>query len=303
MPYSLDPMHRGVRWGRMPNRCVPSFLAALVSAFGVLAAPGSQAWAQTAVTACEQVLKGDGYLTGDLDCEPEDEAAVEIRNGGTLDMRGFSIHGGEYGVLCDAEAENGELVGKYTSCKVYGGGGTISGTSVIGIVGRGLVVTDLTIDQQTGIALIVHKKIQLSNVTLQLGANADGFMVGSLVKIGGTGLSMVGGAIAIEGEGGILAVDGLTASGYGRFAWLLKTVKVRHASLTGGATGFKDIGTVTLRDSTVSGHTGTAIEAERITLMDSTVGGNGLDLDADREPKLIRSSCDTSNGWGVCAND
>jgi hypothetical protein len=53
----------------------------------------------------------------------------------------------------------------------------------------------------------------------------------------------------------------------------------------------------------VTGHTGTAVEAERITLMDSTVTGNGLDLDADRRPKLTRSSCDTSNGWGVCAND
>jgi hypothetical protein len=59
----------------------------------------SAALAQTAVSACGQIVSGDAYLTNDLDCAPSLAAAV-ILQGGTLDLRGFTVRGGEIGVLC-----------------------------------------------------------------------------------------------------------------------------------------------------------------------------------------------------------
>jgi hypothetical protein len=288
----------------MPTRIVAAILVRVFVSCVVLGACVAPVHAQTAITACEQVVQGAAYLTGDLDCPPGTEAAVEIRSGGSLDMRGFAIHGGEYGVLCSAEGvlEGDVEVYDYTGCKVFGGGGTISGQSVVGIVASRLLVSDLTIDVPSMIGLIIHSKLKLSNLTLQLGPNTLGVMIGDHVKVGGTGFTMIGGHDGIAGPG-VVTLDGVTASGYDRFAAYVRSVKLRHASLVGITRGMVDVGAVTLRDSTMTGHSGTAIEAGRIRLTDSTVTGNGLDLDADRSPKLKNSTCGTSNGWGVCTND
>jgi len=101
-----------------------TLLAATIASLTLPLADIDPARAQTPVSSCEQVVEGDGYLTGDLDCGPNTEAGVEIRSGGSLDMRGFGIHGGEYGVLC---ADEGRIISfmdvfRYTPCRVFGGG-------------------------------------------------------------------------------------------------------------------------------------------------------------------------------------
>ncbi len=72
-----------------------SFLAAFVfvAVFGI-AGVGNAA-EPVEVVACSQVMEGDAYLSGDLDCSGAAYSpfVVELGDGGTLDMRGFTLTG------------------------------------------------------------------------------------------------------------------------------------------------------------------------------------------------------------------
>jgi hypothetical protein len=102
-----------------------TFLLAAFIASSFLPSP---ARADTAVTTCGQEFTGRGYLTGDLTCDG-DGYAVEIEGSGSLDLRGFTITGGEYGVFCKI------------ACKVFGGG-TITGAVEDGVVAAKTVKVD-----------------------------------------------------------------------------------------------------------------------------------------------------------------
>jgi hypothetical protein len=283
-------------------------VATMVSVACFVAGP-YPAHAQTAVTACEQVVEGDGYLTGDLDCPPGTEAAVELRNQGSLDMRGFSIHGGQFGVLCSGphQIEAGQEIYVYTACRVFGGG-TIDGQSAQGIDGSRVDVADLSISEAATdptkvqpLAITAHKRLRFTNLNLQLAGTVPGIQC--LGSVTGTGLTVTGGGFAIEGARTV-KIDGVTASGYFGFADSARTVKLANASLAGRTTAISEVTrAVTLTNSVVTGHSGTAIQAQRIKLVGSSVTGNALDLHADFLPRLVNSACETSNGWGVCSND
>jgi len=127
----------------------------------------------------------------------------------------------------------------YTGCTVLGGGGTIAGQSIVGIVASRLTLSDVTIHMDDWIGLIIHSKLKLANVTLALRPNALGILVGDKVKVLGTGLTISGGDDGIAGAG-VVNVDGLIASGYGgTFASFLHSLKLRNASITGGAEASK----------------------------------------------------------------
>ena len=273
------------------------------------------AHAQTAVTACEQVVEGDAYLPGDLDCPPGTEAAIELRSQGSLDMRGFSIHGGEFGVLCSGphKMEAGVEIYVYTACRVFGGG-TIDGQSVQGIDGSRVDIADLTISVAATdptksvqpLAITAHKGLRFTNLNLQLAGTVPGIQCNGGVK--GTGLTVSGGGTVIDNARSV-KIDGVTASGYSRFAPYARTVRLTNASLTDGTEAIGEVPGVsltrgvTLTNSVVTGHSGTAIRAQHIKLVGSSVTGNALDLHADFPPRLVSSTCETSNGWGVCSND
>src|SRR5438132_1076438 len=72
-----------------------------------------------AVDHCGQNITGSGFLVQDLDC-PLDAPAITMASTGTLELRGFTIHGGEYGMLC------------MRSCSVVGPG-TVSGAAEDGL--------------------------------------------------------------------------------------------------------------------------------------------------------------------------
>jgi len=278
-----------------------TFVMMIVSlTFSLASVPPTNA--QTAVTSCGQVIDGDAYLSGDLNCGSGTEAAVHIHSGGSLDLRGFTIHGGEYGVLCAADEQmiGGNVVFPYAPCRVFGGG-TIEGQSVFGIDASQLDLADVTISSDS-IAIIVHNRLSFTNLTLQLGGpTAVGIEAGK-ARLAGSGLALTGGGVGIQG--GRVAIDGITASGYGTFATSYDGhLKLGHASLTGGTGGIAGARRVTLLDSTATGHSGTGVYAAHITLVRSDVSGNGLDLEADSRPRLQSSTCQTSNGWDVCTND
>ena len=77
------------------------------------------AWSQVPVDHCGQHISGSGFLVQDLDC-PTAEPAITMTSTGTLELRGFTIHGGEYGMLC------------MRSCSVVGPG-TVSGAAEDGL--------------------------------------------------------------------------------------------------------------------------------------------------------------------------
>jgi hypothetical protein len=116
----------------------------------------SASHADTAVTTCGQEFSGKGYLAGDLTCD-DSGYAVEIEGTGSLDLRGFTISGGEYGVFCDL------------TCKVFGGG-TITGAEEDGIVAiKNLKVDGITVSNngfagvKAGRAVIVTNAVLVGN--------------------------------------------------------------------------------------------------------------------------------------------
>jgi hypothetical protein len=288
----------------MLGHTLRTLLAATTSSLAFLAVAAPPSAAQTAVTSCGQVVEREGYLVGDLDCTGQPEAAVEVRHRGSLDLRGFRLTGGQYTVLCSDEGveKDGFETYRYRSCHVFNG--TIDTPSLVGIVARKLAIENVTITMGDGLfALVIHSGLVLSNLTLELG-DAGGILATKHVSVEGSGLTTTGGPHGVMGLGRI-KLDGVTASGYGPgFASAAGSIKLAHASLSGGETAVTADKGVTLIDSTVTGHSGTAISGSHITLIGSTVTGNGLDLDADHLPKLDdASTCETSNGWDVCTND
>jgi hypothetical protein len=263
----------------------------------LLAASVPEAASQTAVTVCGQLVRGDAYLTDDLDCSPDTEAAVQLE-GGSLDLRGFTIRGGEYGVLCATTLDEELEIYRYLTCRVFGGG-IITGQSVFGIDGRTLVVDDVTVAVDTGFAIIVQKHLTFTNVTLQLGADATG-TYGPRAKIEGTNLTLTGGKSGVAFTKKIL-LDGVTATGYSDRGISGVTVKLRNASLTGGAYGVVAAhGRV--ESSVITGSSIAGIHATFLKVIGSTVTGNALDLQSEHRPRVEDTTCDTSNGWGVCSS-
>ena len=83
----------------------------------VIAVVAATARADVAIRECGVRFSGSGYLEADLDCSGY-RYGVEI-DGGKLNLRGFRLVGGEYGVLC------------HGSCKVSNG--TVEGAREDGI--------------------------------------------------------------------------------------------------------------------------------------------------------------------------
>jgi len=135
---------------------VPPLRPHLLSAVLALALFPSAVHADTAVTTCGQEFRGHGYLTGDLTCS-DDGYAVEIEGSGSLDLRGFTITGGEYGIFCDG------------SCKVFGGG-TVTGAKEDGIGANKTVKVDGITSSNNGFtgvkggrAVIVSNAVLIGN--------------------------------------------------------------------------------------------------------------------------------------------
>ena len=114
--------------------------------------PDSAAQAPVEVNTCGQVVTGDGFLAADLDCNGftggllDYGAAVVLSRGSTLDLGGFTLRGGQIGVICAKPCGGGTntLCG-VPICKIRGGGGTIAGATVDGILGQRVILDDVTV--------------------------------------------------------------------------------------------------------------------------------------------------------------
>ena len=263
--------------------------------------PAARAASQTAITACGQEVKGDAYLVGDLDCPEETEAAVTIQNG-HLDMRGFTIRGGEYGVFCAKETgeigtATGEEIYKYVNCSVSNG--TIVDQTELGVDASKLKLTDVTIAPAGGFAIIASKELRFANVTVQLPAGGRGIVGNG--RIDGSNLTITGGRLGIAFAKKV-SIKGMTMSGMTAYGVTGSTIRLENASVTDCGSNGIEGDKVRIIDSVVTGHSEVGVRAVRLRTAGSTVTGNGTDLFSVHRPKVVTTTCDTSN-WGVCAND
>jgi hypothetical protein len=284
--------------------CRSSFGIALLAVAFVAVCGVRPAEAQTALTTCGQEIDGDAYLTGDLTCPPDTEFIVMLRNG-HLDLAGFTLSGGEYGVLCARHtgefAPNGDELVRYVNCSVSNG--TIADTTALGVDGREVRLSDVTIAPTTGAEVVFatasHKRLRFTNLVLQLPANGVGFHGTIDGKIEGTNLTMVGGVAAII-QTSKVRIDGLNASGYSDHGIDARSVQLNNSSLTGGSGAVFGVASINTRieSSTVTGHEDFGVAGHHLKVANSTVTGNGIDIQSDRPPKVKNTTCDTSNGWG-----
>ncbi len=265
----------------------------------LIAVAASQAQAQTAVSACGQIVSGDAYLTNDLDCAPNLAGAV-IVEGGRLDLGGFTIRGGEIGVLCARPIwEEGIFI--YRKCHVFGG--TIANYELAGVAAKKLELTDVTITGGRGIAVSPHKSLRFANLVLDVLPEPHNLGILSFTgTVKGTNLSLQGGVIGIH-AGRKVDIDGMVASGSLAHAIRGSDVRLRNAILSDGGAGVAGGKKATIESSTITGHADEGVSARRIKLVGSTVTGNGLDLLAEKALVLDGSTCGTSNGLGVCSAD
>lgn len=292
-------MSVGTRW---TSNVGSSLLVVAVVTVGIVGARTADA--QTAITTCGQEVRGDAYLVGDLVCPSGTEAAVVIENG-HLDLGGFTIHGGEYGVICGrdtGETINGQELYKYGKCSISNG--TVADQTVLGIDARQLELTDVTIAPapEATFGIVIFRRMLFANVSLQLPATVAAGIFGVLNKprIEGSNLTITGGGFGISFVNKV-KIAGLTASGYVNHAIGAKTVDLENADLSGGTNGIQ-AGSARVVDSSIIGHSDAGVRATRLTISGSTVTGNAIDLELERRPKIDSTTCDTSN-WGVCAND
>lgn len=168
------------------------------------------------VTACGQIVPRGaiGYLTADLDCSGQnDTMGVIVLPGSGLELRGFTITGGLFGVACyDVREKPGFPPGFYTggTCRIDGGGGNIVASYAHGIGGTRVFVANLTIDGAGQEGISADTKIRIENVTVH-GCLGTG--------VGAGGVSAVDSAVTGNGEYGIgartLRMIGTTVTGNG----------------------------------------------------------------------------------------
>lgn len=274
----------------------PSFVRMVTASAILIIALVAPASAQIPVSLCGQIVSGDAYLTDDLHCPPTTTASVVLVEG-HLDLNGHTIHGGDIGVICAMPVwEQGILI--QTNCSVSNG--TITGWATAAVYAKNMQVADLIVsgDAGQGIGLFSIQKVRLASVTLDLSSGAVGIVAPKGVK--GTNLVSMGGETIIWGASKIDLV-GATITGFADQGFYGTTVKVANATITGGTVGVAST-TAKVSSSTITGND-IGISGRRVQARASTVTGNGLDIDAIKRPNVATSTCDTSNGWGVCAND
>jgi len=121
-----------------------------------------------------------------------------------------------------------------------------------------------------------------------------------------SGCTVLGGTISESYLAGIQArrvvLENVTVTGHATYGVLAHRAIVRQSTVSGNAAEGIRGGRVVLEGTTVQQNGTTGIVAGRAKLRESTVTGNALDLDTVWPPKLIDSTCDTSN-QGVCTLD
>lgn len=243
--------------------------------------------AATEVTTCGQVVKGSAFLSGDLDCSSFAGDAVVI-NGGTLDLRGFTVTGNSAPLACGVRCTR--------SCKVISDpvGGAITGaTNDAGICDD---------DEDADIA----RSIRVIGVALTGNSSGVSTDEAALVVVDSTITNHSGvGAEATSFTRGRLRIVNSIIANSGRGFFATRSALVRDSVIDGNVFfGGAANDRLTVKDSQITSNGGFGLRgAEKNRIIDSTISGNvaeGILLDLSSERlRVIRSTIDANGSDGV----
>jgi len=119
------------------------------------------------VTTCGQVIpkRTTGYLTADLDCTAfvGDEYAVEVGEGSTLDLGGFTLSGGYVSVACLSPCPGGQ--GEcWSRCAIKNG--TVQGAEQSGITGDKITLDAVTVRDHGDRGINGGRRVRVSGSTI-----------------------------------------------------------------------------------------------------------------------------------------
>ncbi len=304
---------------RKPAKPRNSHLAANVAVSVTLLLLASEfAAAATEVTACGQTFSGSGFLAADLDCTGFVGNAVTI-DGGTLDLRGFTLTGGtQNGVAC---ARNCTVLSDPPGGRIDGAGGGVS------VFGDDLVplapfvnvrISDVELDGHLAGASATGR-LTLYDSTVSNPSDPFAELSGSSVKLVRTNVASLPGRVVGDR---VRIIDSLLAA-CGTTECLNGRVTVRNSTVSGsGDAGIR--GTqVSVIDSSVTGNAGSGVaffggperlrvvrsgitanggrgisgeSAGRVVIKDSDVSGNALEGIFELDVISIEGSTITNNG-------
>ncbi len=267
------------------------------------AIPAQAAAPPVEVNTCGQVFSGRGFLAGDLDCSAVPVIAVTIQ-GGTLDLRGFTLTSAGAGVACTK------------SCKVIsdppGGMITSDGLGTIPAVAAGplpggprihlrvsdVVLNDATIGTTDGNIKLTDSTVigavsgLFAAVDTPLGTarllrsvvtgNAGTGVISSKAKI-------IDSEVSNNGELGVLGARSasikrstISGNGFDGVATNDKLVRVTDSIITGNGIAGIDLpifSKAKILRSDVSGNIAQGVrgEAQRVVVRDSTINNNGAE--------------------------
>jgi hypothetical protein len=278
------------------RRAVRSTAIGVFTVVALLSAGVRVTHAYTLITSCDQTVSGSASLANDLDCPPDSLAAV-IHLGGSLDLAGHTIRGAQYSVICAEPLSDGTY--DHRKCRVSNG--TIADFAVNGVSGHKLDLRDLAFSGGANtFAVHVRKSLRFTNLHIENAPSSSGILGFNLQTVKGTNLTIEGGQGGVV-EVGKATIDGIVVNGILGDGVSGAIVKLVNGSFTGGTNGIA-AQWARVAATTVTGAE-TGINANRMQIKDSTVMGNGVDLASNYEPKVKNTTCNTSNGWGVCTND
>jgi len=164
-----------------------SALVGSATLFFIVAGANAQEFVE--VNACGQIVPNGavGYLSANLDCTGftagspaviDPGAAVSLGAKSALDLRGFTLTGGDHGVLCNNLNCDGRRCTPHAPCEVFGG--TITGAGLDCIAGSKLGVHDVTV---TGCYYAVSSTKRVSISTSNVSGSAHSGILGAKVRV------------------------------------------------------------------------------------------------------------------------
>ena len=229
------------------------------------------AGAQTAITTCGQEDVSSGYLTADLDCTGFNDYAVELEPGGSLDLRGFTITGGEYGVFCNG------------SCAVFGGG-TVTGAVEDGIAALKTIKVDDVTSSNNGFTGVKGGKTAIVTNSVLTGNGRSGVQSLGRVKL----INIIS-----QGNAGAGTDSGLLA-------------RIIGSTLTGNALGGALSDRISARDSSILDNASDprcGVSLACADVMTSDVGKKPRLNNVDCATSYKGGNTPPGETWGVCSDD
>jgi hypothetical protein len=288
-----------------------------LAVLGLLAC-ASVATAQTPITHCGASWSEDVVLTGDLDCSGDQNPAVTLADDVTLDLAGFTLTGGA-----------STAVSCVRDCRIVGGGGTITGAALDGVVAPAgdVVASDVSISGNGGSGISAWQKgsVTATNVT----TDDNGWGTGGGGGIEARFLTATGCAAAGNHRSGffgakLVTVIGSSSNGNRRGVYGHRKIVLVDSLVTNNSHGVYGRKRVAIEGSIVTGNVNGGVWSDRvIEIATSTIVDNGeapaclewicADIVSMVPPRVSSVSCEKSGhytnrdgyvgSWGICVDD